>query len=120
MDLFKNLKLNKKYILIVGIIGVALMMFNGGKKEENIYMNEEKKLVSILSDIDGVGKVKVMLTVNEETTSVFSEESTSKYIGAIILAEGGEKSSIKEKIIKAVNAVTGLDAHKIVVYKLDV
>ena len=39
--------------------------------------------------------------------------------GAIITAEGAEDASIKEKIIQAVEAATGLNSHKIQVFEMN-
>ena len=41
-----------------------------------------------------------------------------KIEGAIILAEGADDANIKNNIIVAVEAVTGLSTHKIQVFKL--
>ncbi len=117
MEAIKQLKLNKTTILIIGIIGLILMFFSGAKNEP-VYDSEEDRLAHILSNIEGAGEVKVMLSAGEEPSSMFAEKKGSEYIGAVILAEGGEKSSVRAKIIKAVEAVTGLEAHRIIVYRL--
>ena len=70
-----------------------------------------------------------LLTPIEEIKSVFSENNgvkvpiTEKVVmpkveGAIILAEGANDASIKNNIILAVEAVTGLSTHKIQVFQL--
>jgi len=119
MDQIKNIKLNRKIIVLIGVIGLLLMFFGGGGGEKPSDVTEETRLEQILSHIEGAGKVKVMLSQREKKQSAFNEDNDSKYIGVIVLAEGGGKNNVKEKIIKAVNAVTGLDAHKIVVYRLE-
>ena len=123
----------------------------------------KKDLEKILSNIEGAGKVQVMITYTEssEIKAMFNEnvkESTTeetdstggvrtisqtdsskevvyteddgkklpikekvimpKIEGAIILAEGANDASIKNNIILAVEAVTGLSTHKIQVFKL--
>lgn len=119
MNLTNKIKLNKKVIVLIGVIGVVFMLFGGNKDTDSTNLSEEQRLEQILSHIEGAGEVKVMLSLSERSDSVFSNENNPKYIGAVILAEGGSKSSVKEKIIKAVNAVTGLDMHRIVVYRLE-
>ena len=125
----------------------------------------EKKLEEILSSIDGVGKVKVMITYssgstfvplydennkmsnttesddsggtrtiieNDEQKSIVYKENSDgtkepitkniespKMEGAIITATGASSNEIKEKIISAVEAATGLATHKIQVFKMD-
>ena len=68
-----------KYVILLGIIGIALMMIPSGNIQKNdtvshsqttvqITTEFQQKLAEILSDIKGAGKVKVMLTekVGEE------------------------------------------------------
>lgn len=137
--------------------------------EDNVTNNQSQEYIlkndleKILSNIEGAGKVQVMITytessevkamfnenVKESTTEetdssggvrtilqtdsskevVYTEESgkkipiTEKVImpkieGAIILAEGADDANIKNNIIVAVEAVTGLSTHKIQVFKL--
>lgn len=137
--------------------------------EDNVTNNQNQEYIlksdleKILSNIEGAGKVQVMITytesseikamfnenVKESTTEetdssggvrtilqtdsskevVYTEDSgkkipiTEKVImpkieGAIILAEGANDANIKNNIIMAVEAVTGLSTHKIQVFKL--
>lgn len=123
----------------------------------------KEDLENILSNIDGAGKVQVMITYtessevkamyNESTKESTTEETDStggvrtiaqvdsskevvyteddgkkvpitekvimpKVEGAIILAEGANDALIKNNIILAVEAVTGLSTHKIQVFQL--
>ena len=120
-------------------------------------------LETILSNISGVGNVKVMITYsetsrtvpvyNEQTSEENTEETDSeggtrkvtqtdtrkeviyeesdgsktlitqsvispKIEGAIITADGASDATVKENIILAVEAVTGLAAHKIQVFQM--
>ena len=130
------------------------------ENQEYILKNE---LENILSNIDGAGKVQVMITYtesstvqpmyNENITESTTEETDSsggvrtiaetdsskevvytenngekvpitekvtmpKVEGAIVLAEGANDANIKNNIILAVEAVTGLSTHKIQVFQL--
>ena len=121
-------------------------------------------LETILSNISGVGNVKVMITYsetsktvpvyNEQTSEENTEETDSaggtrkvtqtdtrkeviyeendgsktlitqsiispKIEGAIITAKGAADATVKENIILAVEAVTGLAAHKIQVFEME-
>lgn len=122
MEYIKKIKLNKKTVVYFVVLGIVLMVIGGwgnDDKNDKIQTSEENRLEQVLSHIEGVGEVKVMLSSEEETGGFTSKADVNTYKGAVILAEGGSKSEVKEKIIKAVQAVTGLDYHKIVVYKLD-
>lgn len=123
----------------------------------------QSNLENILSNINGAGKVKVMITYTESSTvqpiyneninesqteetdstggvRTIAETDSSREVvytenngvkvpitekvtmpkveGAIVLAEGADDASIKNNIIMAVEAVTGLSTHKIQVFQL--
>ncbi len=123
----------------------------------------QTNLENILSNIDGVGKVKVLITYSQssEVVAMYNENSknstveekdsgggtrtttqidiskdiiyqeengektpiTQKVInpkieGAIITATGAENGTVKNNIVQAVEAVTGLPTHKIQVFEM--
>ena len=125
--------------------------------------NIEEKLEDILSNINGVGNVKVLITYSqtntvipmydEDSSSTLTEESdgsggtrvtnqtsskkdiiyeetengknpitqsiiNAKIEGAIVTASGASNSEVKESIIQAVEAITGLATHKIQVFEM--
>ncbi|MDD4689207.1 MAG: hypothetical protein PHE51_05615 [Eubacteriales bacterium] len=109
---------NKKIIILLAVIGLSIVCIgNMGGGEDPVYSSEEIRLQNILSQIEGVGEVRVMLSKKESKSSFYTDKEDG-YLGAVVTAEGGEKISVKEKIIDAVRAVTGLQSHKIVIYKL--
>ena len=123
----------------------------------------ESNLETILSNIDGVGKVKVLITYSQssEVVAMYNENSknstveekdsgggtrtttqtdiskdiiyqeengektpiTQKVInpkieGAIITSTGAGNGTVKNNIVQAVEAVTGLPTHKIQVFEM--
>lgn len=83
-----------RYVILVLVIGIALMLIPfGSKKSETAVTpaisNEEPditdQLTKILSQIDGAGKVSVMLTVKTGQSSVYQndEDITSGESGSI-------------------------------------
>lgn len=142
-----------KYVLIVLLVGVALMLMPA--KEDKVPMIQEtvsqpdmqESLELILNKIQGVGKVKVLLTQaqGERTVYVFDEtagtdsrksdaviltdaQRTQKgmvsqvippvYLGAIVVCEGGDQPSVRLAVVEAVCDATGLSADKISVLKM--
>ncbi len=132
----------------------------------SVEKNEDisKDLENILSNIKGVGKVKVLITYSQtsKTIPMYSEDFSEKVTeendsgggtrtinenvvkkdivyeeengvrkpitqsvilpqieGAIITAQGAGDAVIKESIIQAVEAATGLSSHKIQVFEMD-
>ena len=109
----------------------------------------EKKLEDLLSRGEGVGQVRVMLTFEgsgerkvekdkqvgtggTEEETVYEEsgsssrrpyvtsESNPQVEGVLVIAEGGDKSSVKEEIIGAAQALFGIEPHKIKIMKMEV
>lgn len=190
-DLMKIENLNNKkkienlvvflIILIITIIAIN-MIWKDDKKQNDITktkntklaedieeksekgMKINKELEEILSNIKGVGKVKVLVTYSESSqiiamynenkketsteekddtggTRVITESDSQKDViykekngekepitqktimpkieGAIITAEGAESADVKNNIIQAVEAVTGLATHKIQVFTMN-
>ena len=63
----------------------------------------EKRLESILSQMQGIGEVHVMITYQEK----------SQVEGVVVVAEGGGNGVIVQKITEVVRALFDVDSHKI-------
>ena len=115
------------------------------RQEEAMSISES--LEQILGQIEGVGKVKVMLTqsageitiyqedtdhsadtVREDTVLVTGESRQEmglvrqvippKYQGAVVVCQGGDRAAVRLAIVDAVAAVTGLTSDRITVLKM--
>ncbi len=96
-------------ILAVGILMlVCANSFSEPSPKEALQIktdSRETRLERVLSCIEGVGNVSVMIAQESENDkSVHS---------VLVVAEGGGKASVKEKIIRAVRAALGTESHKI-------
>ena len=80
----------------------------------------EKKLESILENMEGVGKVQVMLLMTDEKNSgeSFMESGGVQVTGVLISAQGGENPVTVYKIQQAVMALFQVEAHKIKIVKM--
>lgn len=149
-----------KYVFLVILAGVVLLLLpsSGGEKgapaetavagtpADFDLATMEQKLADAISEIDGAGKTRVVLTLkgsarqivaidesssdkeNASTTVVVSKGSGTEdavvlqqvypqYQGALIICPGGGKPAVKLKVTEAVAAVTGLGAARISVCK---
>ena len=106
----------------------------------------QNEMEDILSSLDGVGKLSLMLTVEgggayelaqDETASLKArgeevDEQTRKtetvvvvvthsryprFVGALIVCEGGDRADVQLKVTQAVSALTGLSSERISVVK---
>ncbi len=180
-EIFKDKK-NYYNILFAIFLGVLLLIFsdnffNSNKKEKssidykgqsiNIENNDntyeaqlEKRIEDILSQVQGVGNVDVMITLengkeivtkddslkensttNEEALNgdkrqivsdkeqsstvkisgdepLILKEISPKISGVLIVAQGGGNVEIKNMLIKATNALLGVEMHKIEVLEM--
>ncbi|MGN1416163.1 MAG: hypothetical protein ACI4XF_04930 [Oscillospiraceae bacterium] len=160
-EFIEKLPKNKKFIygaVIVGIAGMLLIIFSGGSGDEtagksadteafssnDAYEAElESRLAEILSSIQGVGDVKVMITLSSSEEYVYAEETDTsadrqqrEYViadkggivtkinspavtGAVIVCEGGGNSQVCEKVYEAVSVALGLPSNRICVVKME-
>lgn len=147
-----------RYVALILLIGICLMLIpekNITKKEaiETVSLQNEPKpeaerLAEILSQIQGAGKVQVMLSVrageemlyqtdtqtdssgsvridtvlvsdsNREETGLLRQIKPPVYLGAVVVCQGADSSSVRLSITEAVSKITGLGADCIVVLKM--
>lgn len=97
----------------------------------------ESKLESLLSEIEGAGKVRVMITIQESETlivekdksgenekTIYEDRSGSsipyviktiypKIEGVVVIAEGANTGKVKQHITEAIQALFDISIHKI-------
>lgn len=77
-----------KYVILVVVIGIVMMLIPGKKSDSDIHVQVESqstqtesleyKIENILSNIRGVGKVKVLLTVSECEQIIYQENEDTQ------------------------------------------
>lgn len=82
------------FLLIAAAALLVMVQFGRIDSVSSQYTEEERRLASILSRIDGVGKVEVMLSDHDGK-------------GALIVAEGADRIAVCLRIEYAVHAATG-------------
>lgn len=143
-----------KYPILVVLVGLGLMLLPSKMEpapERPVQLQQEPdlelRLAAILSQIDGVGRVQVLLTEEsgretlyqtdtqtdtdrrtEDTVLVEDASRTEtglvrqtlepKYRGAVILCQGADQPSVRLAIVEAVRCVTGLGADRISVLNM--
>lgn len=148
-----------RYVIMVLVLGILLMMLPQGeteeKKDDNVLIPEteavetlQEQLEQLLSQVQGAGKVRVLLTEAEGERVIYqtdgeqgSQNSTRadtvivsdsaraesglvqqilppSYMGAIILSQGADSASVRLSLIEAVSNATGLSSDRISVLKM--
>ena len=147
-----------RFVTLVLLVGIGLMLIPETKKAETQVMQtdthqsevrtESEQLADILSQIQGAGRVQVMLSVKageemlyqtdtqkdssggERTETLIVTDSSREesglvrqvrsplYLGAIVVCQGGDRAPVRLAITEAVSKITGLGADNIVVLKM--
>ena len=76
----------------------------------------ELRLQNLLENVEGVGKVKVILMTGQDTGIYGS--TYSEITGVLIAAEGADNPVTVQNIQQAVMALFQVDAHKIKIMKM--
>ena len=120
--------MKNKYIvfILLGILVLVLFLPADARQDlDTLETNEfqtgemEVQLERVLSAMEGVGKVIVMITTEEEQGSLFTDQKKSpKVCGVVVVAEGAGNASVNMRISDAVKALFSVDAHKISIVKM--
>lgn len=85
----------------------------------------EERLLSIVSDIDGVGDVKIFLTMDNSGENMYLENSDTKtktvtptVRGIVIVCDGGDDPVIINRVTEAVTKSLDIPFSKVCVTKL--
>ena len=126
--IFRDKKSNA-VIYIILAVGILMLVCANSVKHSEPYFDagaEIKKESSvkdeterILSEIDGVGEVSVMISFsgNNSDEQVNTPAHSSRIESVLVVADGGENPSVREKIVRALKVALGVDAHKIEVFE---
>ena len=142
-----------RYMTLVIAMGIFLMLFPFGEEDaqqeefiaETIVTDLEMELCDILNQISGVGKVRVLLTEESGSDTIYQIDSAQNqssmdtviirdgdreeaglikqilppvYRGAVIVCEGGDIARVRLSVVEAVKSVTGLSTDRISVLKM--
>lgn len=132
-----KLKNDKNFIRIIFIIGIAgiLLIFCSTLFENDVsddtisysvsdYRNqEEKRIKDMVESIEGVGKARVMLTMENSVERVYSDDTQIKEIepsvrGVLVICDGASNPVIKETVLESVTKALNLSADKVCITKL--
>lgn len=133
---------NNRLMLVILIIGIAIIVISGGipgsdTKTANPvkeYEGEEERLSEILSQIDGAGRVWVMISYKSTMEKDIAYDGTNERAvlsdgdvvirrelfpevkGVIVIAEGAGDPAVRNAIREATAAVTGAGINRVCVY----
>lgn len=136
--LFENDRI-RRIIVIAGIAGIALIFlssfiddgaFSGKNEEEEFSVKTystqtEGDLQTVISQIEGAGETKVLLTMENSVEYVYLDDSTTKtkeieplIRGVLVVCEGGDDPIVVERITEAVTKALDISTAKVCITKL--
>lgn len=135
---FNKLLASKRFLRLAVMIGVAAIVlifisshldFTAFQKQPSSeeYAQELKtRLLDIVSEIDGVGDIKVFLTMDNSGENVYltNTDKKTKSIeptvrGVVIVCSGGDDPIIVDRVMGAVTKSLSISSDKVYITKLD-
>lgn len=98
---------NIKIIALVFIIAIALIIYSNvvasDKDEKQSFQNdEETRLASILSSVEGAGEVETMIT-----------KSSGQIVGVLVIATGANNPLVRLRLLNAASSALGIDSETV-------
>ncbi len=128
-------KLFLRTAVITGVIAIALIFisshldFNLFQKQASSdeYAEELRtRLLDIVSDIDGVGEVRVFLTMDNSGENVYMTNTDKKtksieptVRGVVIVCDGGDDPIVVDRVMGAITRSLSISSDKVYITKLD-
>ncbi len=129
----------RRIIVMVGLIGIALIFISSyidfGSSSDNAKEGEfsvktysteiEEDLQSVITQIEGAGETKVLLTMENSVEYVYLDDSTTKtkeieplIRGVLVVCEGGDEPVVVGRITEAVTKALDISTAKVCITKL--
>ena len=139
--MFRGKKLNEiisdkrvlRVLVIIGLSAVALIGISSffgssgsdGTGQIKAYAEEtERRLLEIVSRIDGVGEAEIYLTMDNAGESVYMKNSDKKTLsieprvrGVVVVCEGGDDPVVVSHVLEAVTKSLCISADKVCITK---
>ncbi len=94
---------NIKIIVLIFIIAIALIIYSNvatTKRSTQTFQNdEETRLSSILSSVEGAGEVETMIT-----------KSSGQVVGVLVIADGANNPLVRLRLLQAASSALGVDS----------
>jgi stage III sporulation protein AG len=129
-DLLKNDKVIKVIFFAgIGIILIILISDLMPKEKKDVSLSNEtnvekysaeieKRLIKIISSINGTGNINVMVTLENLEENVYTQKElatvrTPKVRGVAVVCDGGGNAVIREKITSTVAKALGISSARV-------
>lgn len=127
----------KNIVIIMGVVGIGLIFistlsaFNPSEQKDTSYSVTEYKedmqssVENLLSQVDGVGNVTVLLTIENSVECVYLENNSTKtkeiepiIRGVVVACDGGDDPVVIERVLNVVTKALNISSAKVCITKL--
>ena len=134
---FKKMIENPKFLRITVVIGVCAVVlifmssfidissFHRAVDSDEYCSKLEENLLSIVSQIEGVGEAKIFLTMDNSGENVYLNNTDTKtksitpvVRGVVIVCHGGDDTLVVSRVMSAVTKSLDISSDKVCVTKL--
>lgn len=126
---------DKRVIRTAVIIGIAAILLigltkvvdlSGGRQDQagEYASRTEERLLEIVSQISGVGDVKIFLTMDDSGENVYQKNTDQKTVsiepkvrGVVVVCDGGDDPTVKSRVLDAITKALNISSNKVCITK---
>ena len=126
---------NQKTVTVavaIGVIAVLLIFLSSmidfspdnGVDAEQYAAKTEKRLLQIVTQIDGVGETQIFLTMDNSGENVYLKNSDTKTIsiepkvrGVVVVCDGGNDPTVVSHVLDAITKALNISSDKVCITK---
>ncbi|WP_407383986.1 hypothetical protein [Ruminococcus sp.] len=111
-------------ILLIGVFSVVDSSGGNSINAEEYAARTEEKLLEIVSQISGVGKVRIFLTMDNSGENVYLKNTDTKTVsiepkvrGVVVVCDGGDDPLVVSRVLDAVTKALNISSDKVCITK---
>ena len=111
-------------ILLIGLTNVIDFSHNDQQQAEVYADKTEKRLLEIVSQISGVGDVKIFLTMDNSGENIYLKNTDTKTVsiepkvrGVVVVCDGGDDPVTVSRVLEAVTKALNISSDKVCITK---
>lgn len=105
-------------VMIALAVGICLLLPQEQEKLSGSSSEEEARLATVLSAMEGVGKVEVVIRW-DETSATMTQPGSKAPAGVVVVAQGAEDIGVRIKLIRAVTTLLQLQPNSVEVFAME-
>ncbi len=121
-ELYERIKNSKALSMLFALLLVCLMgvfMLSGSDFGQNECDKMEKRCALVLEQIQGAGKVRVMIYKEESEKTMYQEGQGTHIIGVVVVAEGAKDLRTALSLKESVCTLFHLEEKQVKVFEME-